>query len=149
VKYFVSVLDANGATAESLRRRVRAATARIDGNGGRRGTGKRHGASRGGTLLRYIRIVNIAHHDVVLRPISRPDTKTINDLDLLFMTRALAKIRYTEGKVRIPRSLLRIDSLMLYKKIRTNRLIRTLLNMTPVVESEVVRDRSQRTFDNA
>jgi hypothetical protein len=57
VKYLGMVLDANGATAESLRGRVRPATGRLME---RRGTATRHAANRGGTFLRYIRIVNVA-----------------------------------------------------------------------------------------
>jgi hypothetical protein len=90
------VLDTNGATTESLRGRVRAAMARlmemVDAE----------------ALVRCMRPAGAAYfydsfvssmwrHDVFLIPISVADTKTINDLDLLFVTRVLAKVSYTKG----------------------------------------------------
>jgi hypothetical protein len=65
------------------------------------------------------------------------------------VTRVLAKVSYTEGNVKILRSLLRLDSSMLYKEIQANRLVKPLLNVTAGDESEVVRDSTQRTLDNA
>jgi hypothetical protein len=38
---------------------------------------------------------------------------------------------------------------MLYKEIQANRLVKPLLNVTAGDESEVVRDSTQRTLDNA
>jgi hypothetical protein len=148
VKYLGMVLDVNGATAESLRGRERAAMAQL------------MEMVDAGALMRGMRPAGAAHfydtfvssmwrHDLFLTPISPADTKTIDDLDLLFVTRVLEQVRHIEGNVEILRSLLRLDSPMIYKKIQANRLVRTLLNVTAGDELEVVRDREKRTLDNA
>jgi hypothetical protein len=101
VKYLGMVLDANGATAESLRERVRAAMARlmemVDAWALVRGMRPAGAAHCYGTL-----VSPMWRHDVFLTPISPADTKTINDLDLLFVTRALEKVSYTEGECEDP-----------------------------------------------
>jgi hypothetical protein len=51
--------------------------------------------------------------------------------------------------VKILRSLLGLNSHMLYYKIQVNRLVRRFINVTEGCESGVVRDRAQRTVDNA
>jgi hypothetical protein len=109
------VLDANGASAESSRGRMWAAMARLVE------------MLDAGALARGMRPTGAAHfydkfvssmwrRDVLLTPISPADTKMINDLDLLLLTQVLAKVRFTEGNVNFPRSLLRLDSPMLYKR---------------------------------
>jgi hypothetical protein len=78
------VLDANGATADSLRGMVRTATARLKE------------VVDAGVLVKSMRPAPAAHiydtfessmrrHDVFVTPISPADTKTIDDLDLLCM----------------------------------------------------------------
>jgi hypothetical protein len=88
-------------------------------------------------------------HGVFLTPISPADTTTINEFDLLFVARVLAKVSYTEGNVKILRSLLRLDSPMLNKNIQANRLVRRLLNVTTGDESEVVLHRAPQALDLA
>jgi hypothetical protein len=86
----------------------------IDGNGGRRGTDARHVASRAAHF--YDTFASLMwRHGVFLTPISPADTTTINELNLLFVARVLAMVSYTEGNVKILRSLLRLDSPMLNK----------------------------------
>jgi hypothetical protein len=75
-------------------------------------------------------------HNVFLTPTVPANTKTINDWGLLFVTRVMAKVSYTEGNVKILRSLLRLDSPLIYKTIQANRLVRTFLNVTARDESE-------------
>jgi hypothetical protein len=120
----------------------------IDGNGGPRGTGARHAASRGGTLLGHVRIVTVA----TLRVSDTDISSRYEDdqrLGLAICDSSTGKGRHTEGNVKILRSLLRLDSPMICKKMQANRLVRTLLKVTAGDESEVVRDRAQRTLDNA
>jgi hypothetical protein len=142
------VLDANGASAESLRGRVRPATGRLME---RRGTATRHAANRGGTFLRYIRIVNVATQRV-----SETDITCRYDDDqrigaAICDSSTGKKFSYTEGimNMKILQYLLRLYSPMLYKNIQANRLVRAFLNVTVGDESEVVRDWAQRTPDNA
>jgi hypothetical protein len=108
-------LDANGASAESSRGSMWAAMARlveiVDAGAlarGMRPTGAAH--------FYDTFVSSVWRHDVLLTPISPADTKMINDLDLLLVTQVLAKVSFTEGNVKIPRSLLRLDSPMLYKR---------------------------------
>jgi hypothetical protein len=74
-------------------------------------------------------------NDVVLTHLSPVDTKTINDLNLLFVTPVLANVSFTEGNVKILRAPMRLDSPVLYKKINTSPLVRTLINVAAGDES--------------
>jgi hypothetical protein len=153
VKYFGMTLDAKGATPASLRGRVRAAMARlmemVDARAlvrGKRPLGAAHFYDTFAS--------SVWRHDEFLTPISPAYTKMINNFELLFVTRVLGTVSYTDGNVKMLRSLLRLDSPMLYKMIQANRLVRTLLDVTtaPTVagdEAELVRDGAQRTLDNA
>jgi hypothetical protein len=146
VKYLELALDANGATAESLRGTVRPATARL------------MESMDAGALVRDMRPAGAAHYyDTFVSSMWRrvSDTNITSQYDdnqrpgLPVFDLSAGKDQVHRRECQHSAPLLRLDSPMRYKRIQAHRLIRTLLNVTAGDESGVVRDRTKRTLDSA